>query len=1610
MLKRFYTLVCLLLFSLIHFTASADHVVGSDITYKCTSTPGVFEVTFVFYRACTGIPVCPQTCGAACTRTLQIFGADPSCASSNFGSFQLSLVSVRDVGGNPDCPNAKSICTNMNCVAAGSYTPAIERYEFKGFANIGPTSGIPTTCCNVRFAFTECCRNAEINTGATWQNFYVDAVVNRCLSVSPCNSSPELSNDPFAVMCGGENYVFNNGAVDPDFDSLSFAFAPALQAFNSSVTYSAPWAFNRPMPWSGDANAEFPGGIRCDPLTGDISFTPGNAGGQNFYGIMCIEVKQWKTINGVPTVIGITRRDIQMVVLANCPPNNTPRLITNPPNGSNPNAPKTSWETCAGEQLCFTVTAKDTDFIPPLISDTTYLSWNASIASLGATFKPTYSVANRRKPAPLGGPREDEWQFCWTPTDNQVSNNPYYFTVSAKDNRCPNPGRVTRAFSVKVLGRADLQINPGDLKCGKFQPFYTNKKPSIVPQLVQWQISRFPGDFSLSNNPYAFTNVSTCPVIQYSEPGKYLVLLTATTQGSSGIMCTRVFYDTLRVDTIVKPIVRDTINCAGGSVPITATAKYGKAPYTYRWYNNLYEAGTALPPLNAPVFANGNMTVAPTSTRYYTIRVQDLDGCFRFDSVRVRVTPLPVGLLPDSSRICYGDTFTLDPGNNTGNMKKYEWSTSDTTRTIQRWASGLYTVKMTDTVNCVQYDTMQLYVNNQIFPNAGLDTTICFGDTARLRASGGQLYQWRDLSTGTIVRAKGYNPNVGVRPLNTATTTAYEVRVYNSQPDTAAKYKECSVTDTVLITVKPLPILTRPQATPTCRSGTVVNLPGFGTNQAGPGSISLWSYSKAPGAIINSGTQVRINSLQNNPNKDTIGVFDNWITYKYTAPQTFGGCTATDSANIRIYGNPKVDAGATLVWCENAGVYNITFANRRHSPSGGSTGEGEEWTGPGVTTTPVGISGKRFDFNPLAAGVQKIPTVNVVTYKYTQTYNKSTPTEISCFNSDTVQFNVTSIPIIDAGSDITVCKNEPLFNIKSKTGATLTTSTGVPYAGAPQWIAANAALNNDNAIRNSGQDFFAGSTAITFANSTTNSVYKLYYVDKSTGCEVRDSMNLRVARVPIADLRYNNRVADSLFVCQNTRNVYFRPFASNPIGIMGTTQVTSNLQFSGSASFGDNPDLTVNTSRGVFNSQTASPGLHLLIMKYTDKSVEPINGCTATDTNIIYVQAQPTIQIASINAICSYDSLVQLSLTTAPIDTFDYAWRSGGDGILNTGTTPASYRIGQTDIQNGQVTLSAVTQKKTYGLYATTNGDQCDTVTSSTVLTINRAPDATILSENIENCVPFTPLFGSGATGVQNANFTWTWENEPGITDTDNDSMTQRTITDYQTTTSGIHRLQLTVSTNTTPACTSTSKWTMVTAHAVPEADFEADPPFTTIAKPFFNFINKSTIIDGSKLSYLWNLGPGPDPTRPENRKVTDANPVNIEYAADTAQKDVTLYVTSEYGCIDSVTNKIRINPDITVFIPNAFRPDSKLSNCDGDIDCNRKFKVIANGHLSVEVFVFNRWGQLVFKTTNANEGWDGKMINTSEDCPQEVYIYQVNATSFSGKLYRYSGSVTLLR
>ncbi|MEI6508821.1 MAG: hypothetical protein WCO54_10075, partial [Bacteroidota bacterium] len=345
--------------------ASASHMVGSDISYQCTGTPGVWHIKLAIYRDCQGIPLgtCTGGCGSSCSPygAMTITGADPSCNGTSFGTFMPYLTSVTDVNPNPNCPSAKSICTNMGCVTPGTYTPGVEKYVFEGDIDLRNSAGIPASCCMIRIAWTECCRNSAITTGAAGNNFYIEAVINRCASMNPCNSSPDLSNDPFAVLCGGQAFVFNNGAVDPDHDSLTYAFAPGLQAAGQSVTYNAPFAWDAPMPYTGAKNGPFPTGINCDPITGDIMFTPANGSGSSIVGVMAVEIKQWGyDANGNPVLLGITRRDIQMWLIT-CPPNNPPRIMTNPSNG---NQPKTYWEICAGNTLCFDVIAKDTDYYP----------------------------------------------------------------------------------------------------------------------------------------------------------------------------------------------------------------------------------------------------------------------------------------------------------------------------------------------------------------------------------------------------------------------------------------------------------------------------------------------------------------------------------------------------------------------------------------------------------------------------------------------------------------------------------------------------------------------------------------------------------------------------------------------------------------------------------------------------------------------------------------------------------------------------------------------------------------------------------------------------------------------------------------------------------------------------------------------------------------------------------------------------------------------------------------------------------------------------------------------------------------------------------------------
>ena len=77
------------------------------------------------------------------------------------------------------------------------------------------------------------------------------------------------------------------------------------------------------------------------------------------------------------------------------------------------------------------------------------------------------------------------------------------------------------------------------------------------------------------------------------------------------------------------------------------------------------------------------------------------------------------------------------------------------------------------------------------------------------------------------------------------------------------------------------------------------------------------------------------------------------------------------------------------------------------------------------------------------------------------------------------------------------------------------------------------------------------------------------------------------------------------------------------------------------------------------------------------------------------------------------------------------------------------------------------------------------------------------------------------------------------------------------------------------------------------------------------------------------------------------------------------------------------INPDLTIFIPNAFTPDEH--NMYG-IRSNNRFYVTADGYGTFNITILSRWGEVLYNSNNPNEGWDGKF----KDYPVQegVYLY----------------------
>ena len=182
------------------------------------------------------------------------------------------------------------------------------------------------------------------------------------------------------------------------------------------------------------------------------------------------------------------------------------------------------------------------------------------------------------------------------------------------------------------------------------------------------------------------------------------------------------------------------------------------------------------------------------------------------------------------------------------------------------------------------------------------------------------------------------------------------------------------------------------------------------------------------------------------------------------------------------------------------------------------------------------------------------------------------------------------------------------------------------------------------------------------------------------------------------------------------------------------------------------------------------------------------------------------------------------------------------------------------------------------------------------------------------------------------------------------------------------------------------------------EVEFVEGPVADFVANSYNVAVNVMfTLTDNSKGNpsiWQWNLDDG---------NTESGSVARVSYA-EVGDYYVTLYVEDPNGCFDSITKKIHVYEELTVYIPNAFTPTGKK-------DPNKTFKPIMTEYVKEGYLfeIFDRWGVKVFSTTDTEEGWDGT-VNGKPVSNTNVYSYRIVARDFTGQEHEHIGHVTLVK
>ncbi|MCF8275565.1 MAG: PKD domain-containing protein [Flavobacteriales bacterium] len=178
-----------------------------------------------------------------------------------------------------------------------------------------------------------------------------------------------------------------------------------------------------------------------------------------------------------------------------------------------------------------------------------------------------------------------------------------------------------------------------------------------------------------------------------------------------------------------------------------------------------------------------------------------------------------------------------------------------------------------------------------------------------------------------------------------------------------------------------------------------------------------------------------------------------------------------------------------------------------------------------------------------------------------------------------------------------------------------------------------------------------------------------------------------------------------------------------------------------------------------------------------------------------------------------------------------------------------------------------------------------------------------------------------------------------------------------------------------------------ISVYPKPDALFSVDEDVKSILDPKFLFTDLSsenvTILD-------WNFGDG--------SFSADQNPQHTY--GEIGTYPITLMVETQYGCLDTIGYEVKVEPIYTFYIPNSFTPDADRINDD--------FFGIGEGYVSYAMYVYDRWGELIFESNKDTYHWDGTY--KGKQVQQGTYVYRFYIIDWRGHDHQYNGVVTLHR